>query len=117
MDHGDLISCIAICNVVPCETQHEYHGPALEIENGNEASSIDPPNSNNSNSNEDNDMDTTLPKKTFLVAGTSKGHLVFYDVNGNGEIYTHFIAHKDPITQVYVDTSRYYYYVWLKMNF
>ena len=106
MDHGDLISCIAICNVVPCETQHEYHGPALEIENGNEASSIDPPNSNNSNSNEDNDMDATLPKKTFLVAGTSKGHLVFYDVNGNGEIYTHFIAHKDPITQVYVDTSR-----------
>ena len=37
-----MIKCIAVCNVVPCETQHEYHGPVLEIENGNEIAHFDP---------------------------------------------------------------------------
>ena len=104
LSHGDIINCIAICTVSPCETQHEYHGPVLEIEDGSEAHRV---NAAFAASIEDIESEQKeLPKMTFLVAGTAKGHLVLYDINGDGEIYTHFIAHKDPITRVHMDKSR-----------
>ena len=76
----------------------------LEIEDGSEAHRID---ADFATSIEDMGSEQKdLPKMTFLVAGTAKGHLVLYDINGDGEIYTHFIAHKDPITRVHMDKSR-----------
>ena len=66
-----------------------------EIEDGSEAHHID---ADFATSIEDMGSEQKdLPKMTFLVAGTAKGHLVLTISTGT-EKYTHFIAHKDPIT-------------------